>query len=364
MEIFFVVPIMAAIANVSCLIENVRRDHPFHKLMTAFYLAIGFQNFSTAAMCLSTNEETSLAWWIFQCHSFFLLSPILVGMASFSTGRKILNVYTWIVLIAAVVVDFLCSSMPRLFIVEFRMLSFGLSPMISPFGAALGAGIHLLSLSVCIYLFVRPVQWNVFFERNFFVGVFLLWWFALFANFFPMHGVNLPPLHPVADAALSVTLAVYLNRYNAAGFGFWRILANILISIAVGVTIGMLFWPVLRSIAYHELYVTAIAAFCACSFISFLLFHSFRTDSILPRQEFNLEGFGLSKQEIRICELLEAGHSRTFIQLILNVSNGTLRNHLKNIYAKVLPESKSTAKDQLQRLTILLSKRKEDRITT
>ncbi|MBW0435379.1 LuxR family transcriptional regulator [Leptospira yasudae] len=364
MEIFFVVPIMAAIANVSCLIENVRRDHPFHKLMTAFYLAIGFQNFSTAAMCLSPNEDVSIAWWIFQCHSFFILAPILVGMASFSTGRKILNPYTWTTLIAAIIVDFLASSMPRFFIGGFKLLSFGLSPLISPVGAALGVGVHLLSLCICIYLFARPVQWNVFFERKFFISVFLLWWFALFANLFPMHGINLPPLHPVADAALSVTLSVYLNRYNAAGFGFWRILANILISIAVGVTIGMLFWPVLKSVAYRELYVTAIAAFSACSFISFLLFHSFKTDSILPRKEFNLEGFGLSKQEIRICELLEAGHSRTFIQLILNVSNGTLRNHLKNIYAKVLPESKSTAKDQLQRLTIFLSKQKENRVTT
>ncbi|TGK33886.1 LuxR family transcriptional regulator [Leptospira gomenensis] len=362
MEIFFVVPIMAALANVSCLIENIRRDHPFHKLMTAFYLAVGMQNASTAAMCISSTEETILAWWIFQCHSFFLLSPVLVGMASFCTGRRILNPFTIFVFVAAILADFLCSSMPRMIIGGFRWFSFGTAPLLSPIGGIIGAGIHLLSLSVCIYLFVRPVQWNTFFEKKFFVGVFLFWWSALFLNFFPMYGFDVPPLHPVVDATLSVTLSVYLNRYNAGKLGLFRIGANILISIAVGVTIGMLFWPALEWLVHRELYVTAVAALCASSFLSFLWFRAEdgEAEIILSKAGFNLEEYGLSKQEIRICELLEAGHSRTFIQLILNVSNGTLRNHLKNIYAKVLPESTSTAKDQLQRLTVFLSKKKEN----
>ncbi|TGM03709.1 DNA-binding response regulator [Leptospira barantonii] len=359
MEIFFIVPIMAALANLSCLLENIPRDHRFHKLMTAFYLAIGAQNFSTAAMCVSSTEEIGLAWWIFQCHSFFILSPVLVGMASFCTGRKILNRFTIFVFIVAILMDFLCSSMPRMFIEGFKPFQFGLAPLVSPIGGMIGIGIHLLSMFLCIYFFIRPVEWNVFFDKRFFIGVFLLWWVALFSNFFPLYGVDLPPLHPVADAVLSVTLSVYLNRYNEGKRGLLQIVANILISIAIGVMLGMSFWNVLKSVPFREVYVTAISAFAACSFITFLLFHSYETKNLLPTSHLNLEGFGLSKQEIRICELLEEGNSRNFIQLVLNVSNGTLRNHLKNIYAKVLPESKSNSKDQLQRLTVLLSKRKE-----
>ncbi|WP_246836756.1 helix-turn-helix transcriptional regulator [Leptospira kmetyi] len=131
--------------------------------------------------------------------------------------------------------------------------------------------------------------------------------------------------------------------------------------LAIGVLLGMSFWNVLKSVPFREVYVTAISAFTACSFITFLLFHSYGTKNVLPTSHLNLKGFGLSKQEIRICELLEEGNSRNFIQLVLNVSNGTLRNHLKNIYAKVLPELKSNSKDQLQRLTVFLSKQKEKR---
>ncbi|MBM9500667.1 LuxR family transcriptional regulator [Leptospira sp. 201903071] len=360
MEIFFIVPIMAALANVSCLIENIGRDHRFHKLMTVFYLAIGVQNASTAALCTASTEELGLAWWIFQCHSFFILSPVLVGMASFCTGRKILNRFTIFVFVIALVFDFLCASFPRVFIAGFKSFSFGLAPLVSPIGGTIGIGIHVLSMCVCIYFFLRPVQWNVFFEKRFFVGVFLFWWSALFTNFLPLYGMDFPPLHPVADAALSVILSVYLNRYNAGRPSLFRIGANILISIAIGVTIGMFFWSILKSVPFREIYVAAISSFSACSFMAFLLFHSYKTEELISVPNLGLDGYGLSKQEIRICELIEAGHSRTFIQLILNVSNGTLRNHLKNIYAKVLPESKSTSKDQLQRLTIFLSKRIEN----
>ncbi|PJZ52427.1 helix-turn-helix transcriptional regulator [Leptospira adleri] len=360
MEIFFIVPIMAVLANVSCLIENIRRDHRFHKLMTVFYLAIGVQNATTALICAAPNEEMGLAFWVFNCHSFFILSPVLVGMTSFCTGRRILNRFTIFVFVVALVFDFFCSSFPRLIITGFQSFQFGLAPLLSPLGGVLGIGIHVLALCVSIYFFLKPVQWNVFFEKRFFVGVFLFWWFALFTNFVPLFGIDLPPLHPVADSALSVILSVYLNRYNVGKASLLRITANILISIAIGVTIGMFFWSFFKFIPFHEIYVTAISALSACSFMAFLVFHSYKTEELVSVPNLNLDGYGLSKQEIRICELIEAGHSRTFIQLILNVSNGTLRNHLKNIYAKVLPESKSTSKDQLQRLTILLSKLKEN----
>ncbi|RHX89450.1 LuxR family transcriptional regulator [Leptospira stimsonii] len=361
MEIFFIVPIMAVLANVSCFIENIRRDHRFHKLMTVFYLAIGVQNATTAAICASTSEEMGMAFWVFNCHSFFILSPVLVGMASFCTGRRILNRFTIFVFIVALACDFFCSSFPRMIISGFKSFHFGLAPLLSPIGGSLGIGIHVLAMGVCIYFFIKPVQWNVFFEKRFFVGVFLFWWLALFTNFVPLFGIDIPPLHPVADSALSVVLSVYLNRYNVGKTSLLRIAANILISIAIGVTIGMFFWSVFKFLPFREIYVTAISSLSACSFMAFLFFHSYKSEEIPTIvQSLNLDGYGLSKQEIRICELLEAGHSRTFIQLILNVSNGTLRNHLKNIYAKVLPESKSTSKDQLQRLTIFLSKRKEN----
>lgn len=360
MEIFFIVPLMASLANLSCLIENIGRDHPFHRLMTVFYLAIGVQNGATAAMCASPTEQIGLAWWVFQCHSFLLLSPILVGMASYCTGRRILNSFTIVAFIAAILIDFLCSSVPGFFVVGFEFFSFGLAPRISVIGGVLAMGVHVFAMVACIYFFWKPVKWNVFFEKKFFITVFLFWWVALFSNFLPLYGIELPPMHPVADASLSVTLSVYLNRYSLSKPGPFRIGANILISIALGIMVGMIFWPVFKFVKFGEIYATAISALVACSFLSFLLFHLYQTERYAPAQTLDLSKYGLSKQEIRICELIQEGHSRNFIQLVLNVSNGTLRNHLKNIYSKVLPESKSSSKDQLQRLTVFLAKRKAD----
>lgn len=309
-------------------------------------------------MCITSSQEAGLAWWIFQCHSFFALAPILVGMAGFCTGRRILNPFTILVLILAVIADFLCSSLPRMFVVEIVTYNFGSGPLLTLRGGMIGGGIHVLSMCFCIYFFLKPVKWNVFFDKKFFISIFMLWWLALFSNFLPLYGQELPPLHPVADSVLSVILSVYLNRYSEAKFGILRIGANILISIAIGVLFGMLLWSLLAAISFREIYVTAASSLIACSFLSFLLFHQYKSNQVFSIPKLNLEKYGLSKQEIRICELIEEGHSRSFIQLVLNVSNGTLRNHFKNIYSKVLPESKSSSKDQLQRLTVFLSKKK------
>jgi len=65
----------------------------------------------------------------------------------------------------------------------------------------------------------------------------------------------------------------------------------------------------------------------------------------------------LTPTEMRICEHLQAGHSRDRLPPLLGISEGTLKNHLKSIYGKTIDRGRddpSNHRDKLQRLTALL----------
>ncbi|MBM9545410.1 helix-turn-helix transcriptional regulator [Leptospira sp. 201903074] len=357
-SIFFLVPLFASLANVSCFIENITRDHRFHRLLSVFYFTIGIQNAATAALCLAPNETTSMALWIFQCHSFFLLAPVLVALCSFCTGRKLFNKATIGIAIYALAIDLLCSSIPNTFVYGFTLLSFGIAPLLTIFGGILGGSVHFFAIAVSLYFVLSPLEWIPFFDRKTFIIALCVWWFGLFSNFLPMYGFNFPPFHPVVDATLSVLLSIYLNRYNTSRPSLYSLIASILISLAVGLFVGILVLGILPTFPLKELATSVITTVTSLLFFAYLLKTTLKDNRPNLSFSLSLENFSLSKQELRICELIAEGHSRSFIRLILNVSDGTLRNHLKNIYAKVLPESNSTSKDQLQRLTVFLSKHK------
>jgi hypothetical protein len=355
---FFLVPLFAALANISCFIENISRDHRFHRILSVFYVTIGLQNAATAFLCLAPDEKIGFTIWILQCHTFFLLAIVLLVLCSLISGRKLLNRATICIGIYALIIDLICTSTPRSIVYGFVKHDFGMTPLLTIIGGIMGGSVHFFAISFSLYFLLFPLEWNSFFNRKTFLISLCVWWFALFSNFLPMSGFYLPPLHPVVDATLSVLLSIYLNRFNAAKESIYSIVASILISLAVGLLVGILALQLLPMFPFKELATTIVTTVTSLVFFTYLLKTSLKDDK--PNISFTLplSEFHLSKQELRICELITEGHSRSFIRLILNVSDGTLRNHLKSIYAKVLPESHTTSKDQLQRLTVFLSKQK------
>ena len=356
---FFLIPAMAAIANLSCLIENVRRDLRFHRLLSLFYLAIGLQNGLTALMCWGPNENWVRIFWAIQAHTFFAVAPILVAICSFASGRRLVNPWTLSVCGLALAVDLFSTSAPAFFITEFKHLEFGFAPIISVPGGIIASTVHVAAIAVSLYLLWNPRQWNAFFERKVFTIALIVWWLAIFSNFIPMSGFRFPPMHPVVDGVLSVLFAIYVNRFSAGPQGILRTLSNALISGAIGLLAALFIWPLTSRFEFGPWVLSAVSTAAGISFFSFLVWLGGRTDvPVVEVGAMDLGEYGLSKQELRICELVAEGHSRSFIRLVLNVSDGTLRNHLKNIYAKTLPENTTGSKDQLQRLTVLLSKKK------
>lgn len=359
LQFFFIIPGLAAVANLSCLIENLRRDLRFHRLLSIFYFAVGIQNALTALMCWAPTEELVRIFWSLQCHSFFSTAPILVALSSYAAGRPLVNRWTLGVLLLALFADLFSTSVPEWFIIQFQRMNFGYAPILTLKGGVFASTVHVVAILVSLFLLWKPIQWNSFFNRRVFVIAVLTWWAALFSNFLPMSGFSIPPLHPVVDGILSVLFAIYVNRFSAGRPGFLRNLSHALIAGAVGLLGASFLWPFLQQWKSGPWVLSIVSTALGIAAFSLLSWLETRDNSPVPGVRLDLDDFGLSKQELRICELIAEGHSRSFIRLVLNVSDGTLRNHLKNIYAKVLPENTSGSKDQLQRLTVLLGKRKQ-----
>ena len=65
------------------------------------------------------------------------------------------------------------------------------------------------------------------------------------------------------------------------------------------------------------------------------------------------ENFDLTVMERQICVFLGNHNSREDVMRLLNLRTEAMKFHLKNIYAKLLPEN-ITSRDKLHRLAILL----------
>lgn len=63
--------------------------------------------------------------------------------------------------------------------------------------------------------------------------------------------------------------------------------------------------------------------------------------------------FNLTATERQICVFLAHGNYREDIMRLMNLKPEAIKFHLKNIYAKILPESRAS-RNKLHRLTVLL----------
>lgn len=63
--------------------------------------------------------------------------------------------------------------------------------------------------------------------------------------------------------------------------------------------------------------------------------------------------FSLTPTEIRICEFLTRGNTRTDLKRLLGINENCLKWHLKQIYAKTIGDN-PLERDKLHRLTQLL----------
>jgi FixJ family two-component response regulator len=81
----------------------------------------------------------------------------------------------------------------------------------------------------------------------------------------------------------------------------------------------------------------------------------FEFDTTKLKQKLNY--YDVTKKEIQIAEMITRGFSKKQIRFYLDITDGTFRNHLSNLYAKTIDlESPQTTGDKFQRLIYFLTK--------
>lgn len=362
-ENFYLFSVAAAIANLGCLIQIIGKDHTFQRLMAAFYLIVGIFNLSTGLMFQSETVDGMVFWWTyFMTPTWFAVPALMVALSAFASGRKILGFPLILNVVIAFSIYLSIIIYPDFYIQGSTTVAFAnYTPLISLPGNLLRALPQFIGIGFCTYYLARPIRWENFFSKGILTLAMLLWWLPIFTYLFANTVLKLPPFHAFADTIMSVMLTVYFNRKSIGIYFPLNILSNVLISMAVGVSVGLLMLQSFVQIQNGRFFLISFASLITTSILSYLLNRISGLNHVAPASlTIALKKFGLSRQELRICELIQEGHSRSFIQMVLNVSNGTLRNYLKSIYAKVLPsiDSGEIRKDQLQRLTIFLNKLK------
>ncbi len=185
-------------------------------------------------------------------------------------------------------------------------------------------------------------------------GLFLLFWLGLGTNYLPVHGIDILPLGNALDAGLSFFIVrTWLGSYSSTWTARLLVLGALLCpSLVIAYLMAAFVLPV------HPVstVTTALAATVAALWVS--RYVSLRADSsVRALPQLRLSEAGLTPQELRICKLVARGLDRRAIENRLQITAGTLRIHLKSIYAKTIEKGRdnpSPDREKLQRLTTFL----------
>ncbi len=364
---YYVLHIVSAAGCFCLLLDNVRRDHAFHRVVSFFYFFLFLLNAVTAFELTALDPATAIFWFLVGRHLSLVLPFVLVVMAAFISGRKLFSAGGWAVgalgigLILITNVTFFTGGDP--FIGPFRQFDFGNFVTVTAVGYIALGTVHAVGFVISLYYLVVPRRWASFWSPWFFIPLFLCWWLAVFSTgSLTLLGFGIPPFGLALDGMLSFAVCIALTRNALQPNSLLIRASKLLTALSAGLVLSFL---VLMSLADRVQVMALILIACAGSLLFLETIHilqrkflpSPRDPGLVP----GLRELGLSPQEARICELLHEGYSRQSLLLLLNISSGTLRNHLQNIYKKTLPAGPggpgAGSRDKLQQLTVFLHRR-------
>ncbi len=364
---YYVLHIVSAAGCLCLLFDNVRRDHPFHRVVSFFYFFLFLLNAVTAFELTARDLATARFWFLVGRHLSLALPFVLVVMAAFISGRRLFSPGGLAVgalgigLILVTNVYFFTGPDP--FMGSFSSFGFGNFITVTPAGFIALGTVHLAGFVISLYYLIVPRRWASFWSPWLFIPLFLFWWLAVFSTgSLTLLGFGIPPFGLALDGMLSFAVCLALTRNALQPNAPLIRLSKILTSLSAGLTLSFL---VLLLCADRVQVMALILIATAGSLLFLETIHIFQGEapgsSREPGPVPGLRELGLSPQEARICELLHEGYGRQSLLLLLNISSGTLRNHLQNIYKKVLPPGPrgpgAGSRDKLQQLTVFLHRR-------
>ncbi|AOP32700.1 hypothetical protein A0128_01730 [Leptospira tipperaryensis] len=357
MEVVHLFPIAAMFANLAAFFAIIRDRDPFGAYFRIFLLALAGGNFSIFLLLKSTSsEEASVFFHIFR-HFIFFVPYLLLSLSRILSGRPVKSTMTSVVLTTTIalliLIEFDFFSDGSILIREWKLYDWGWFPVLEIPARILVGGLFGTCFLLSLILLLKPEETLV---RGWIPVLVIFWWLGLGTNFIPLFGSNLFPLGMGADSIISVFVSVYLSREEIESV-FHKIAEGfVCLSVALGLgSLSLLYLTRIESTRSQTILLSLIGA--ATSWIVLRFFRPAKKS--LELLDFNLlSQKGLTKQELRICELISEGYTRKQIGFFLGIADGTLRNHLVHLYDKTVDKEKESngGKDKFQRLTVFLQK--------
>ncbi len=370
MRFSFLIPAAGCLAHLAAaaFLFAVPRAPAYVRLLATLSLLMAGVAAGLAGIAVAPNEEAALFRFYLLRHALFFAMPVFVHFAMRLSGRadrRLPGVLYACAALLTIAVNLAYWGGSRVLIEGARLYDWGYFPIAGAGARYVFVPFALLCGGLGIYVLLRPRTPAGVVSTMSVALLALLWWFGFATNLLALLGLNGLPLGSVIDTMLTVVLASLLTKRFAlrpAG-RFFLFLTALLASLACAL---LLMWLLLLFMPDDSLYDAtwiAVGGFAggAAAVLAFEFW--FRSGAMIARREdrplFTVlqTRFGLSYQQARICELVDAGKSRPAIRESLGITDGTLRNHLSHIYELLLDENEPESRgagDRLQRLTVFL----------
>ncbi|TGK32751.1 hypothetical protein EHQ12_12495 [Leptospira gomenensis] len=353
MEIVQLFPLTAMFANFAAFFALWKDKDSFGNYFRTLLIVLAGGNLSLFFLLHSSSSEQAYLFFHVFRHFIFFVPPLLLCLSRILSGRKAESATTVGLIAISIGLIFMIEwdyFVPEksVLIREWKSYSWGLFPVLEIQTRILVGGFFGIGFILSLFVLVKPDKAPV---QGWIPFLVVCWWLGLGTNFLPLFGWNVFPLGMGADTIVSVFISVYLSRERAESF-FHKV-AELLASASVALGCGSL--SVLffggESARFQTIFLSAVGV--AASWIVLRLFRKKEKAELLNLT--SLAQKGLTKQELRICELIAEGYTRKQIGFFLGIANGTLRNHLVNLYDKTIDlERNAEGKEKFQRLTVFL----------
>ncbi len=341
-------PLVAALANAAAFLSAFSQKDLFARGFRVLTILLIGGNLSLYAVLESESQTSAYAMFHIFRHFAFLAAPVLAVLCRILSGRNFDSAMTRILaggavlLIGAIQFDYF-SGQPVL-VESWVRHDWGYFPVLAMKARVLVGGLFAVSALSSVYwiskpverLAARPAPWLV-----------LFWWMGFAGNFPALAGASVYPVGMIFETIASVLISSSLRREIPSGL--LQRSAEVLASTALALSTGLVLSAAVPDMRWKIILVSAAAGMAAL----------IGADRLRPQapaaRKSDLSQFGLTKQEERICELIMEGYTRRQIGFFLGIADGTLRNHLVNLYTKTVDREKGPpVRDKFQRLTLIL----------
>ncbi|TGM34803.1 helix-turn-helix transcriptional regulator [Leptospira biflexa] len=378
LQIPLLLSLAALVSNFSVLLLTLGKNFPI--LITIRFVSIVLilgNSFLIGTFLSGSEREAYVYFHLFRSVIFFipyLFLKVTYNLTARKQNSRLLQIALLLTIFYVLIINIDYLRSESLLISGWNRNPWGFWPILH-LRAKIFIGIgFFIPFLISLYLLLNPKE-TLEKENLNFSFLLVVWWIGFSCNFLALFGVNVFPFGMAIDTIISVLFSLLLTRYWRSHFfvlaiEFFSVLScTILCFILIHWAMDFNF-----SIRYFGSFIIGMV-------FVFFLFHFFQfmksknSNPFLWNRDIDLKNgtfqfefdttklkqklnyYDVTKKEIQIAEMITRGFSKKQIRFYLDITDGTFRNHLSNLYAKTIDlESPQTTGDKFQRLIYFLTK--------